>query len=420
VTRSGAVLRAAAVFVFAGAALSTAQDGAAPEPRYGDTPEALLPHRGFGEPARRFFREAPAFRGPGVFAESAATKDAVRLGVIAPLSGEDVELGRRMQDGIALAVEEANAAGGYAAGVPFEVLVRDENKSWGAAGDAAVDLVTNEGVAALVGAFEDGASHVMTRVILKLEVPMVNTAGTDPTLTEHMIPWLVRVRPDDRQTCYALARRIVETDRRERIVVFRANDRYARAGIGEFNDAVRRLRRPVLLEERWLASERSWPSQIERLRAARPDAIVVWGRAAQAGRVVRALRDAGLTQPVYGPERLADEAFARAAGGAAEGAVCTYPFDTRRTDPAWTSFVGRFRARFGRDPDPVASYAYDGVAYLVRAIREAGTDRAKIRDRLFAPATFDGVTGTARFDVTHNNVRPPLFGHVEHGKFILE
>ena len=419
-TRRGAAVRAAAVFVLAGAVATSAQDQAGAPARYGDTPEELLPHRAFGEPARRFFVEAPTFRGPGAFAEEAVRKDAVRLGVIAPLTGDDVELGRRMLDGVTLAVEDANAAGGFAPGVPFQITVRDENKSWGAAGDAAVDMVTNDGVVALVGAFEDSASHVMTRVILKLEVPMMNTAGTDPTLTEHMIPWLVRMRPDDRQTCYALARRIVEKDHRERIVVFRANDRYARAGIVEFNDAVRRLRRPVLLEERYLASETSWPAQIERIRAARPDAIVVWSRAAMAGRVVRALRDAGLTQPIYGPERLADDAFVRAAGDGAEGVVCTYPYDPRRTDAAWAAFGERFRARFGHEPDPFASYAYDGVTYLAQAIREAGLDRTKIRDRLLAHSTFAGVTGVARFDTTHNNVVPPLFGHVEHGKFVLE
>jgi branched-chain amino acid transport system substrate-binding protein len=413
-----AVLRATAVFVLAGAVATSAQD-AAPA-RYGATPEELVPHRGFGEPARRFFAEAPAFRGPGVFAGDAARGASVRIGVIAPLSGDDVELGRRMLDGVALALDDANAAGGFRPGVPFVVNVRDENKSWGAAGDAAVDLVTNEGVVALIGALEDGASHVMTRVILKLEVPMVNTAGTDPTLTEHMIPWLVRTRPDDRQTCYALARRIFQEDRHERVVVFRSNDRYARAGIGEFNDAARRLRHPVLLEERYLASETSWPAQIERIRAAKPDAIVVWSRAATAGRVVRALREAGLRQPVYGPERLADEAFVREAGDAAEGVVCTYPFDTRRTDAAWVSFAARFRARFGREPEPFAAYAYDGVTYLVQAVREAGVDRAKVRDRLFALATYAGVTGVARFDTTRNNVVAPVFGHVEHGKFVLD
>jgi branched-chain amino acid transport system substrate-binding protein len=420
VTRGATVARAAALFVVAGAAASSAQDAPAPAKRYGATPEELLPHRQAGEPYRRLFQEPPVFRGPGRELPEPQGLDAVRVGVLAPLTGEDAALGARMQEGVALAIDEANAAGGLRPGLPFRTVVRDENLSWGAAGNAAVDLAFDDGVWAFLGAFEDSASHVMTRVILKLETPMVNTAGTDPTLTEHGIPWLVRVRPDDRQTCYALARRIVETDRHERIAVFRANDRYARAGIVEFNDAVRRLGHPVLLEERFESQDASWHSQIERLRGVRPDAIVVWGRAATAGRAVRALRAAGLTQPVYGPERLADPAFAEAAGDAADGAVFTYPYDPRRSDPAWVSFVARYRARYGRDPDPVASYAYDGTRYLVQAIREAGLNRVRIRERLFAHDTADFVTGPARFDTTHNNVVPSLFGHVEHGKTVLE
>lgn len=419
-TKTPSAVRSAALLVLAGAAVGSAQDAVPAKPRYGDTPEELVPHRQAGEPYQRLFTEPPTFRGPGAELPEPEGLDAVRLGVLAPLTGEDAEAGERMQNGIALAIEEANAAGGWRAGVPFRTIVRDENLAWGAAGNAAVDMVFEDGVWALLGALEDSASHILTRVVLKLETPMVNTAGTDPTLTEHAIPWLVRMRPDDRQTCYALAKRIFSTDRRERVAVFRANDRYARAGIGEFTDAARRLRHPVLIEERFETKDKSWEPQIARIRDVRPDAIVVWGRAPTAGRAVKALRAAGLTQPVYGPERLAEEAFVAAAGEAAEGVTCTYPFDPRRTDPAWTGFVERYRARFGSAPDPFASYAYDGTRYLLEAIRDAGLNRVRIRERLFARETWNGVTGTARFDATRNVVLPPLFGRVEHGRFVLE
>jgi branched-chain amino acid transport system substrate-binding protein len=419
-TRTPSAVRAAALLVLAGAAASSAQDTAAPKQHYGDTPEELVPHRQAGEPYRRLFTEPPTFRGPGADLPEPKGLDAVRIGVLAPLTGEDSAAGERMQNGIALAIDEANAAGGFRPGVPFRTIVRDENLAWGAAGNAAVDMVYEDGVWALLGALEDGASHILTRVVLKLETPMVNTAGTDPTLTEHAIPWLVRMRPDDRQTCYALAKRIFVTEHRERVAVFRANDRYARAGIGEFSDAARRLRHPVLLEERFESKDTSWDAQIGRIRDVRPDAIVVWGRAATAGRAVKALRAAGLTQPVYGPERLADEAFVAAAGDAAEGVICTYPFDPRRADTAWTEFAARYRTRFGRDPDPFASYAYDGTRYLLQAIRDAGLNRVRIRERLFAHETWDGVTGTVRFDTTRNDVVPSLIGRVEHGKFVIE
>src|SRR6185503_7829574 len=108
---------------------------------YGGTPSELVPHRDAGEPCRRFFATPPEFRGPGRETPEPAGLDSVRIGVIAPLTGEDQPRGERLLEGIALAIDEGNAAGGFREGMPFRTLVRDENLTWGAAGNAAVDLV---------------------------------------------------------------------------------------------------------------------------------------------------------------------------------------------------------------------------------------------------------------------------------------
>ncbi|HVG94226.1 MAG TPA: ABC transporter substrate-binding protein, partial [Planctomycetota bacterium] len=171
---------------------------------YGGTPEDLRPHRGAGEPLRRFFLEPPAYRGPGAEEPDPEDLTEVRFGVVLPLTGIDAPVGRRMRNGHLLAIEEANAAGGYRAGLPFRLLETDENDTWGAAGNVVVDLATRRGCWAVFGALDDQNSHVMTRVLLKINVPMINTGGTDPTLTEHNIPWLVRMRSDDRQISYRL------------------------------------------------------------------------------------------------------------------------------------------------------------------------------------------------------------------------
>lgn len=383
---------------------------------YGATPKALVPYVGEGEPARRFFREPPAFRGPAHDVDASAAGP-VRIGVIAPEAGADGALGQRMRHGLTLALEEANAGGGYAPGRPFALVQRDENDTWGAAGNALVDLMRGEGVVAVVGALEDSQSHVMTRLLLKLEVSMVNTAGPDPTLTEHNIPWLVRVRPDDRQTGYALAKRIFEQDRRERVVVFRSNDRYGRTGVRELVDAARRLHHPILLEQRFPAREEDLSRQIESLKSVNPDALVLWGRAEQTGRALKALRALGLSVPVYGPDRLVDPDFLAAAGASAEGITVAYPFNPSREDAPWTAFRTRFRQRFGADPDATAAYAYDGLAYLVAAVRKVGPSRTAVRDALFAPATYAGVSGLLTFDVNHNNIAPVVLGKVERGAF---
>ncbi|MFO0933572.1 MAG: ABC transporter substrate-binding protein [Planctomycetota bacterium] len=392
-------------------------DPAEPEP-YGRTPDALVPHKGAGAPASRFFLTPPTYRGPGADDPEPADVTEVRFGVLAPLSGVDAPIGRRIVDGYTLAIEDANAAGGLRPGVPFRLLPADENDTWGAAGNALVELTTHRGCLAVLGALDDQNSHVMTRVLLKLNVPMVNTGGTDPTLTEHMIPWLVRLRPDDRQAAYLLARRIFLEANHQRVVFFRGTDRYARQGVGELADAARRLGRPVALEVRYGPDDTTFKKQVERIQEVKPDAVVMWGRPAATGRALAALRAAGVTVPVYGPDRLVDADFLAAAGAAAEGITLTSPLDPTRTDAAWTTFRDRFAARFGYAPDHHAATAYDGAAYLVAATRRAGLNRVRVRAALFEPATYAGVAGDVRFDVNHNDVRALSIVRVKDGAFV--
>jgi branched-chain amino acid transport system substrate-binding protein len=410
-----ALLVVAAALSASGALLAQEKEGGG----YGDTPGRLVPYRGAGGPARRFFTDVPAFRGPGR-EDPAPERSALRIGVVTALSGPDRVPGLRMLRGVEMAVAEANAAGGFGERkLPFEVVAVDEGVQWGQAGDAAVDLVTRHDVLAIVGAYEDANSHVLTRVILKLQVPEVITAGVDPTLTEHRIPWLVRVRPDDRQTGYRLARKVFEEDGRSRVVLFRSNDRYGRAGVQEFVDAARRLGHPVPLEVRFEAQEGDFAARLERIRAAGPDAIVMWGRPGPAGTAVRALRGAGIAAPVYAADRIVDGAFLDAAGAAAEGVVFTYPMDPRTGGPGWPAFQARWRAQHGEEPDATAAYAYDGARMVVEAIRHAGPNRARVRDELYREPTFDGVTGTIRFDLTRNAVREPILGRVREGRFVF-
>lgn len=384
--------------------------------RYGDTPEELVPYRR-AEPYAVFFTEPPQFRGPGRDQPEPEGLTEVKLGVLLPLQGRYAEVGRRMRNAVELALADANRQGGYQNRLPFVAVYRDESQAWGASANAAVELAFDQGVWGVVGAFDDSASHVLSRVLLKIEVPVVNTNGTDPTLTEHAIPWMVRVRPDDRRNAYRLAHKIFLEDSRERVVVFRANNRYARMGIGELVDAARRLHRPILLEVRFEDYDTVFDTQVARIRDLAPDAIVLWGHAAQAGRVLAALRAAGLGQPVYGPDRLVDAEFLAAAGEAAEGVVTTHPFDPEGTEPRWTELRERYRREYGEEPDAVVAYNYEGTRYLIRAIREAGLNRVRIRDRLFAEPAIAAVTGMIRFDPNHNNISPVLLCQVRGGAF---
>jgi ABC-type branched-subunit amino acid transport system substrate-binding protein len=384
-------------------------------------PPEVEPWKGVGEPYHRYFTEKIEFKGAGREDPEPTGLRSVKVGLLAPIYDHpDVPLGTAMRDGMVLAAEEANAAGGFR-GLPFELVVRNDLPLWGASSNMIVDLAYGEGVWAILGSVEGNSTHILLRVALKIEIPIVNTADTDPTLNETNIPWLVRVMPDDRQECYRLFRNAWHERGLRRMAILRSGERYGRIQSTEFIDSMRRRGSPVLGDFRYARGGVVPAGVMERLLSLRPDGVLLWGNGDDLGRVVKALRGAGLTVPILGPDRMVSEAFLREAGEAAEGVTAAFPYDPEREDPRWRAFRGRFRARFGREPDTYAAYGYDGANLLFQAIREAGLNRVRIRDRLYAIDAWDGaVTGPVRFDAARSNMQPSLLAHRRGGKWVYE
>ena len=93
------------------------------------------------------------------------------------------------------------------------------------------------------------------RVALKAEIPIVNSASTDPTIPETYIPWYFTDLQDDRVQCLTLARRIYTELGLKRVALLRVNNRYGRFGVPKFRDASRRLGHPVVIEQKFLPGD---------------------------------------------------------------------------------------------------------------------------------------------------------------------
>jgi len=385
---------------------------------YGNTPKELLPYRQFQKPYKHFFTDPQAFLGPGREKPFPTDLKAVKIGFLGPLGGSaEAPLGRQMLQGATLALEEANAKGGYK-GLPFVLVKRNDTGLWGASANELVKLY-DEKVWAVLGSIDGANTHIALRAALKLEIPMVNTGSTDPTLTETRIPWIIRCIADDRQNGYALALYIFKQKGYTRVAILRDNNRYGRTGITEFRDAARRLGYPLLFELRYATGDTDFTAQLERIRQASAEAVVIWGNAKEAGLIVRQMRDLGMQQAVFGADRLVSGEFLRVAGQAAEGVVVTSPYNPASDDPGLREFQRRYYQRFGERPDEFAAHAYDGMTMLIQAIQSAGLNRVRIRDALTAIKTFRGVTGEITFDTTNNDIGPIWLAEVRQGKFFF-
>lgn len=391
---------------------------------YGKTPEELRPFSRFKQtPYKQFFVAPLEFLGPGR-EKPEPDVDTVKIGIIAPLEmTHEAYIGRPMLWGVQMAIDEANAAGGYK-GKPFELVVRNDSGLWGASANEVVGFSYEDRVWAIIGTVDGANTHIGIRVALKTEVPFVNVADTDPTLVETKIPWIFRNVADDRQMAYTLLYYLYRERGYRRVAIFRADNRYGRFGVGEFRSGSVRLGRPTPMEINYEISYQNvnpdFSIQMERLEKVRPEAVVLWADAEAAGHIVKKMRARGLNMPIFASERVVNPVFLEIAGGAAEGVIATYPYNPNADIPELKAFNRNYRERFGHEPNTYAAHAYDGANMVIKAVRQAGLNRYRIRDALAEMKRYEGVTGEIVFDDVYSDRGAVILVTVQNGRFVYD
>jgi ABC-type branched-subunit amino acid transport system substrate-binding protein len=391
------------------------------EKNYGETPDEIVPFGNFQDAYKKHFLEPWPFRGAGREKAEPQGLETVRIGILAPLeNSKDVPKGKQMMQGTMLAFEQANAEGGYK-GIPFELMPHNDVGLWGAAANEVVHM-DDEGVWAILGSLNDIVTHVAIRVALKCEIPVINMADPDPTLTETNIPWVIRVISDDRQSSYALANRIYREDGLKRVSLLRVNSRYGRVGTGEFKDASRRMGYPVAVEVRFQEGDTDFSDQLAKIKENNSEAIVLWGDADELAMIINQMRDMGMDHPVYACDRAITSEFLEIAGENANGVVSTCQYNPKSENPVYEAFRSAYVERYNEEPGVFAVHAYDAANITIEAIRAAGLNRALIRDLLTDMSTFQnykGASGTIVFDGSWNDVGQIYMAEIKNDDFVF-
>jgi len=409
-----------------------------PHPRslkpYTGAPEDLRPFSKFTKPYHEYYQDLIEYNGAArdIPDPDLNSLSEIRIGFLAPLYDHpDQARGNRMFNGAKLAIDEANAAGGYC-GKPFRLIthndydnwqvanggtgVSKDSAIWGAASNGAVRMIYDDKVWAMFGSVSSESTHIALRLTLKAETPLVNSASTDPTIPETIIPWYFTNIQDDRVQGYTLARHIYDEMGLKRVGILRINDRYGRFGVLKFRDASRRLGHPVVIEQKFLVGDNDFRHQLQVIDESRVDAILLWTDVEQTAMILQQMKELGMKQRVFGSHRTIGEQLIKLAGAAAEGFEAVYPYDPSRNDPRWLDFVVRYQAQYHETPDHFAALAYDAMQALLGAICRAGLNKGRIRDALTGIESYKGVTGDEVFDPNCKNISPMYLGHVHDGK----
>jgi branched-chain amino acid transport system substrate-binding protein len=399
---------------------------------YAGEPGDLSPYAKFAAPYDLNYVHPNIYTGAGRDIPEPKNLTEVRIGFFAPIEHSPEQMfGLRMLHGAQLAVEEANARGGYG-GKPFKLMLHNDYDNWqaktvygedratdptiwGSASNEVVKMVYDDQDWAVFGSISSESTHIALRVALKAEIPIVNSASTDPTIPETYIPWYFTDLQDDRVQGLTLARHIYTDLGLKRVALLRVNSRYGRFGVIKFRDASRRLGHPVVIEQKFLPGDTDYTRALKIIQSSRADAIVLWADEIPAANILKQMKALGIKQRVFGSYRTIGPELLTEAGAAAEGFEAVFPYDPTRNDSKWLGFNARFDARFHEKPEQFASLAYDAMNALLGSICKAGLNRARIHDALADIAEYDGVTGHMTFDPNQKNVAHMYLGTVHDG-----
>lgn len=392
---------------------------------YGNMPEDLEPYGKFvKEPYKKYFvpsDSAVTFWGPGR-EKPEPEVDKVNLALLAPMErSQESYMGKSMYNGTKMAIEEANAKGGYK-GKPFNLVAKNDTGLWGASANEIIDFTYEDKCWAVIGTVDGANTHIAIRVALRTDIPMMAVSDLDPTLMETKIPWVFRNVPDDRQMIYTISYYVYKQLGLNKVAILRANNRYGRFGVARFKKASILFQKPAPIEVNYEINygqvNMDFLTQMNRLKDAQPDGIVLWADAEPAGLLVKKLREVGINIPIVACERVISPLFLEAAGSAAEGVVATSPYNPEDPNPKYQVFKTKYKALYGEEPDTYAAHSYDGTWMVVEAIQKAGLNRYKIRDQLAEMNHWKGVTGEVEYDQVYTNRRPVVVATVKNGQFV--
>ncbi len=343
------------------------------------------------------------------------TKEAV-IGVIGPMTGPGAQSGNTLRDATALALEDLNAK---LKGTALKMVVVDDEANPTKSISGVTRLVHKENALAVLGAVQSSCTLANMEVTKEAGVPQITSMSTSPAITQKGNKWIFRTAATDAVQAENIVKIALNRLGKKRLAVMYVSNDYGKDGYKVVQEVATRLGFPPVAAETFNQGDLDYSSQLMKIKAAEPDALVIWSLYEEAALIAKQAAAAGMKVQLLGSGGLTNNKYVELGGPATEGTIMCQTYHPSSKEPRIADFTKRFKAKYGRDPDPNAAQTYDAVMILGAAIEKAGLDRAKVRDALAATKNFPGMTGTITFDSTGDSPRDMMVIRIKDGNYTL-
>jgi len=343
----------------------------------------------------------------------------IKIGEYGSLTGGQATFGISTHEGIELAVDEINAAGGVG-GKTLKLITLDDQGKPEEAALAVTKLITQDKVQVVLGEVASSLSLAAAPICQKRKIPMISPSSTNPKVTQQG-DYIFRVCFIDPFQGQVMADFAMANLKAKTAAVFRDQKSDYSMGLADF--FVKRFKEKggtIVSDESYVADDKDFKSQLTVIRGKKPDVVFVPGYYGEVGLIAKQARELGVKVPLLGGDGWESEKLFEIGGKALDNCYFSTHSSSESTDKKVKEFVRKYKERYKHTPDALATLGYDAAGVLVAALKVAkSTSGSDLRDAIAATKDFPGVTGKISLDADRNAVKSAVVLKVSGGKAVF-
>lgn len=364
---------------------------------------------------------------------AAYAADPIKIGLSGPFTGGSSSMGVSMRDGVKLAVDEINKAGGVL-GRPIALVERDDEAKNELGVQIAQELVNKENVVASVGFINTGVALAAQRFFQEAEIPVFNNVATGSVVTKQFMPpehkanYVFRNAANDTIQSAMIADEAVKRQGFKKPAILADSTNYGQLGKTDLTAALAKSGITPVATEKFNIGDTDMTSQLLKAKEAGADVILTYAIGPELAQIANGMAKLGWKVPMIGSWTLSMASFIDTAGPNGDGAMMPQTFIQMPTTPKRKAFIEAYQKAYNVDriPSPVsAAQGYDSIYLLAAAIKQAGsTDGRKIREALEnlkekvegVVTIYDKPFSATDHEAITDNI--PVFGLVKGGRVV--
>jgi len=323
----------------------------------------------------------------------------VKIGHAAPLTGTQAHIGKDNENGVRLAIEEANAAGIVIGGqkIRFQLLSEDDQAD-PKNGTIVAHKLADAEINGMIGHLNSGTTIPASRVYHDAGIPQISPSATNPKYTQQGFKSAFRTMANDEQQGRLLGQFVTGHLAAKRIAIIDDRTAYGQGLADEFEKSVKANGGVIVAREFTTDKSTDFRAILTAIKGKQPDVLFFGGMDPQGGPLMRQVRSLGITAQFLGGDGVYTPEFIKLAGNAAEGAYSSLPGVPLEKMPNGIAFRDKYRAKYNREIQLYAPFCYDAVNIMIEAMRRADSVKPEKYLPELAKTDHHGVTARIMFD----------------------